>query len=784
MAGNTPFPEEEEASQDHTFEPVWDPWKGPPKPTAFAGLAEDYFGLAGMGRGMANLELTVSGLARSHFGRLAEDTPNPVNGAFYSLLERGAELGQQDARERVHAMTPDPATTGWATRLLHGFAEVGTLVAAGGATGGGPLAAAGVAGGAESGGRYSELREAGVTPGTAAASAGVTGVTTAAGVLMPAAFGSSLLTRLLTGAGANVGLGGVSRFADHTILEHAGYHDMAEQEKVWDATQVLIDAALGLGFGGLHHALAPRLNVPETEDAAHTANLALRDRRAAPGVAVDPAAANAHQAALEKALTDLTRGQHVDVADTGVDQATFARRPEIDPREAAQLIHDVIASSGLLEEHAKLDLLEAELRLRMPNMPGGEVRPLIESEHLARLSDDQAGVLNARYAEAAEAKPNFDHALRGIAEEVGGRPEIRPLKDSGRAVDKILSDYDGDASRVKDILRGTIQVPDAASMARVAEVIRDRFSIESEKNRAVSPGPDGYRDIMFKVHTPNGHVAEIQVHLPAMVEAKHGIAHDLYQERERITRGAESEGRLLTAAESARRDELNAQMKAIYDRAWNDSTSASHSAGEIAAPLRSIDVNGNLRGPEGLSNANASRPPPATGTSATGTPSTSQSRLPDGSVADIPTLRAASDIEAPPTRIIRPGEGGRTADITDSIARQALLARPDLEIPHPYTGETVRAADMLREVNAVARGTEKTAPTLMQALAECAARNPSMSVLHQASPAAARGIIARGAFGRVTDFLEEHPAAGIAAFHVPIAAYALLKALFEHAADE
>jgi hypothetical protein len=357
----TPFPTEEAAAEQHDIGPVWDPWKGPPKPSAFAGLAEDAFGLAGAGAGIAKAEGAIYGAAHAIYGKLAEI---PVVGKIYEPVAKLGVIGEQDARDRVHAMTPNPATTGSATQLLHSVAEVGTLAASGAATGGGPIAAAALAGGAEGGGRYTELREAGVTPGAAGASAAATGVTTAAGVLMPAAYGSTLITRLLTGSGSNIALGAVSRLADHEILEHAGYHEMAEQEKVWDATQVLVDAALGAGFGGLHHALAQRMRVPETEDAAHTMNLALADRRAAPGVAVDPGAANAHQAALERALLDLTQDRHVDIADTGVDEATFARRPTELSDEHTQLIHDVIASSGLLEETAKLDQLEQALGRR------------------------------------------------------------------------------------------------------------------------------------------------------------------------------------------------------------------------------------------------------------------------------------------------------------------------------------------------------------------------------------------------------------------------------------
>src|SRR5580658_4846938 len=106
---------------------------------------------------------------------------------------------------------------------------------------------------------------------------------------------------------------------------------MAEQQKALDGQQLLTDAILGGIFGGAHHIateadeaaremlrlhehVAKVADVPGTStDAALTVNLALADRKFAPGIPIDMLSAAVHHAALEKASQDLLSDQPVDV---------------------------------------------------------------------------------------------------------------------------------------------------------------------------------------------------------------------------------------------------------------------------------------------------------------------------------------------------------------------------------------------------------------------------------------------------------------------------------------
>ena len=399
---STPYPLEERTQLD-PGQALADPWSGPIPPRWYSGLgfSEDtaYLGpfyrvLEGFGQGAAKGEALLAGLAHTPLTpdvsemRAAGLTEEQIRGAERQAEEqqqRSADQIEADAQQRVKAMTPDPTTTGAAAQTINGLASglsrftTGSLIA-------GPLGGAAAVGGTEAASRYQELREEGVDQGTAGASAGLAGVTSAAGAFIPGGFGSNLLTRVLTGAGANAGFGLGNRYLDHQILENGGYKEMADQQRVWDGTQFLIDSVLGAGFGGLAHlharseetsgtataagTPAPR-EVPGAEDAALTANLALRDRAAAPGVPVDPAAAAAHQAAMEKATSDLLQGKPVDVSSTGVDQADFARRPAPDVTEPERMLVNVLKESGILDEEQNLRELEMALERRQ----GGEPEP-------------------------------------------------------------------------------------------------------------------------------------------------------------------------------------------------------------------------------------------------------------------------------------------------------------------------------------------------------------------------------------------------------------------------
>ncbi len=195
----------------------------------------------------------------------------------------------------------------------------------------------------------------------------------------------------------------------------------------------------------------------------------------------------------------------------------------------------------------------------------------LDREHLSRLTPEAGAKLTAMYREADKLKPAFDEQMGEIAKAVGGRAKLpSKLKGSDRATEKIASDYAGDASQIKDLLRGTIVVDSVASAQGALERIRGKFEVLPTGFRNTldpkAPTKDGYRDIKMNVRV-GGITAEIQINVPQMLAAK-SANHGLYEQQRSIAGKIRVEGRDATPSESVHLESLNAQMKSAYDAAF------------------------------------------------------------------------------------------------------------------------------------------------------------------------------------------------------------------------
>jgi hypothetical protein len=138
----------------------------------------------------------------------------------------------------------------------------------------------------------------------------------------------------------------------------------------------------------------------------------------------------------------------------------------------------------------------------------------------------------------------FKEQLSGIAKSMGlvegKRPDdltpedwaseqgfvfVAPLKSESRAKEKVMADYDGDWSQLRDIVRATISVPTMADVKTALAKLKESGVelAQQPKDRFAEPTSEGYRDAMTIVKLPNGMLAELQVHVKAMTLAKdHG----------------------------------------------------------------------------------------------------------------------------------------------------------------------------------------------------------------------------------------------------------------------
>lgn len=521
-------------------------------------------------------------------------------------------FGEETRRNAVDLWTPDARTTGVAGRVAGGLAEMAIPLIAGG---GNPTLLVGT----QTLASGKRLVDEGVDATTAGVGAAIEGAATAAGALLPAAFGKTLAQRMLTGAAANTAMNMGATFAEQKLLEARGYEDLAKSYDPLDMEARSIDLLLGAAFGGIAHVAAVRMPPSARNAVLATANAKHFQQDTAPGRPLDAAASVAHQRAMETAMQQVLNDEPVSVPPE-VMQANFeARLARMDSAEEAW--RDVFGNDppkaperGAEIPPVKFDS-EASQLLREP------------IEEIARLGVDEnfrAGI-RAVYEKAAEVKPKFDRSVREIAEEIGTShaPLIpKTLKGPARAAEKAIADYGGDPSKVRDFVRATVIVDDVATVTKAIEAAKVRFGEPSRLRNTLDPEidpPDGYRDVNLNFSV-DGHTVELQVHVPEIIQAKDRM-HKLYEERRTID--AQSRTRALTAKELARMNALDEQMRQGYAAAWNLALSRSKASSEISTPSSRGSLSETAR-PAGASQARTKAPPSDVGTTDTGTPSQSK----------------------------------------------------------------------------------------------------------------------------------------------------------------
>lgn len=226
------------------------------------------------------------------------------------------------------SLQPDPAVTGFLGKLVQPVTTtLATALPA--ATVGGPLAAAAFAGTSEGVAQTTELEAEGVDKSTARKVGLVTGITTGAGLVAPAAIGTTLPVKVASGAAMNTAIGAGQRGLTGKLLRDNGYSDMADQYKVLDGTAILTDSILGGAFGVLH---GPPEHLPSTRDTGLAANnIHQLEIESAPGIPTDIATRNSHIGAMDAATRQLYNNEPVEIS-KHIQEANFLpaeRNPEI-----------------------------------------------------------------------------------------------------------------------------------------------------------------------------------------------------------------------------------------------------------------------------------------------------------------------------------------------------------------------------------------------------------------------------------------------------------------------
>ncbi|EUB33277.1 hypothetical protein HMPREF1502_2646 [Klebsiella sp. AS10] len=355
-----------------------------------AGLSGLYSGLVAKPDQLlwAGVDKVVSPLARF----VNENTPIQDTSEGYIAEQR------QLATQQVKRLTPNAGTTGTAGQVLFGLFDMGGQAVAGTAIGG-PLVGAAAVASLQGFSEFEQLRSEGVDYSTAQDVALVHGITAGAGTLIPMSIGlrgggvladsigtqvsktgesaflnaGAAITRaapdIAYAAGTNLAFGMAQRGLTAATLRKNGYDAMAAQYDVFDRQAMAIDAVLGVAFGGLGRFINSRgENVrspefaPSDVDAALTANAAHHaEIDIAPGVPINVLSRDAHAAALQQAMRNVSEGNPVDVANI-VDSAAFSEIPgrrSLIAQSLDEMLFNVeegtvarLADTRLLEEQA------------------------------------------------------------------------------------------------------------------------------------------------------------------------------------------------------------------------------------------------------------------------------------------------------------------------------------------------------------------------------------------------------------------------------------------------
>jgi len=185
-------------------------------------------------------------------------------------------------------------------------------------------------------GTAEELVKQGVGAGPALGVGAIQSAFTAAGIRLPVAFGTTLATKLGTGAAGNVALGTASRYASQQTLDATGNEEAAQAFDPLALDAVLVEAGMGALFGGMAH-LGTKTRVgnvkeappsraaetvrywldgvkPSDKDAVLTLGNAVALEKRALGIPARPKDVNTHVQAMEQAIRQATAGDKVNVA--------------------------------------------------------------------------------------------------------------------------------------------------------------------------------------------------------------------------------------------------------------------------------------------------------------------------------------------------------------------------------------------------------------------------------------------------------------------------------------
>lgn len=212
----------------------------------------------------------------------------------------------------------------------------------------------------------------------------------------------------------------------------------------------------------------------------------------------------------------------------------------------------------------------------------GEAEVVVEVKKSLKQQVSDSSSLDAVYEQAEKALPTFKEWVEKYGQQTGASQiMLRPgLKGRERAGAKVKNDYAGVASRLTDIVGGTLLFDTVEQVVAAYKAIIQDKAVYKAKNRFEKPTSDGYRDIMMVVNV-GGHLCELQLNTHAILDAKEkGLGHKLYEitrELEPIAKQSSGDGDFDFVAQGYI-DALRKVSVKVYRNAAMSSSSSSASS--------------------------------------------------------------------------------------------------------------------------------------------------------------------------------------------------------------
>lgn len=205
--------------------------------------------------------------------------------------------------------------------------------------------------------------------------------------------------------------------------------------------------------------------------------------------------------------------------------------------------------------------------------------------------------LDEIYADAAKADVVLRKSLADFVERTGGRLVSRPdgqIKSRERAEQKARQD--NTPRKLKGIVAHTLVYPDQKNLMQALPQFEKEYGPIELKNRFENPPDSGYRDILanVRVKEADGHIAEIQLTTEAMLQAKEGLGHKIYEVQRELDDIAKRTNNAEATELALEFDKISKEYYEAAAQSSNSSKSASASSSALFRLTLSPDLNKTL----------------------------------------------------------------------------------------------------------------------------------------------------------------------------------------------